>query len=165
MIKIDVSELDRIEKGIRQYNSIMPQSVANSAFRIATRPMVQKVRSLAPVGSRKSKNGYGTRTGPDYRRGGATRRDVRIKLVPSKVNAGEVTRALIGVSSKKGKVGWRTHFITRGFTDRSGRKHVGNDFLQQAFDASIDSVKAAYGQQMATCFYKWAKKTLPQGRI
>lgn len=47
----------------------------------------------------------------EYRRGGATKADIRIKVVSDK--QGEAT-ALVGVSKAYGKVGWRTHFIEYG---------------------------------------------------
>ena len=165
MIEVDVKDLYKLEAGLKHYDSILPKSVAASAFRNATKPMVKASKDFAPVGGRKSKNGWGKRTGPEYRRGGATKRDVRFKMVPSKVNAGEVSKALIGVSMKKGKSGWRTHFITSGFTDRGGRKHAGKNFLQTAFDTTIGEVSASYAKEMVGAFQKWAKRNLPQGRF
>ena len=165
MIRVDVKDLHKLEAGLRQYDSILPKSVASSAFRNATRPMVKAAKAAAPVGKRKSANGWGKKKGPEIARGGITKRHVRIQMIPSKINAGEVSRALIGVSMRKGKVGWRTHFITTGFTDRGGRKHPGRNFLETAFNSSIAQVAGSYAREMGAAFQKWAKRNLPQGRF
>ena len=98
-----------------------------------------------------------------FERGGATRRDMRILIVPGVGN--EVSRAVIGVSQKKGKVGWRTHFITRGFSDRSGRFHKGRDFLKSAFDLTYGISKGIFAREVLVSFQKWAKRNLPQGKF
>ena len=164
MIRIDISELYRLEKGLNQYRTVLPASVAKTAFRKSLRPMLQKVKSGAPVGKRKAPNGWGKRTGREYARGGFTRRDARIKLIPSKINAGEVARGFVGISSKKNKVGWRTHFITTGYTDRGGKRHAGSDFLERAYNSTIEITRNSFGKEMASSFQKWAKRNLPQGK-
>ncbi|MCE7038990.1 hypothetical protein [Dyadobacter sp. CY312] len=164
MIRIDTSDLDRLEKGLSQYRTVLPKSVAASAFRNAIRPMLQKVKSEAPIGKRSAPNGWGKRTGREYARGGYTRRDARIKIIPAKTSAGEVARGFVGISSKKNRVGWRTHFITTGFTDRGGKKHGANQFLKRSFDATIEIARNSFGREMAGSFQKWTKRNLPQGR-
>jgi len=158
MIDIDVSELVALEKGLARYESVLPRSVAGSALRTAAKPMYQAARAGVPVGKKGN-----VQTGA-LARGGATRRDMRMKIV-SGTQHGEVARVLIGVSKKTGKVGWRTHFITRGFTDRSGKKHGPNDFLKVAFDATIITVQSTFGKLMALSFQKWARNNLPQGKF
>lgn len=162
MIKVDTSDLNKLEKGLSNYQSILPKSVAVNALRNATKPMLQKAKSEAPIGKRTASEGWGKNTGRQYARGGYTRRDARFKVIPAKTGAGEVARALVGISSKKNRVGWRTHFTTTGFTDRGGKKHGPNNFLQRAFDATIDVARASFGKDMANSFQKWAKRNLPQ---
>jgi hypothetical protein len=163
MIKIDASELIKLSKGLEQYKSIFPKSASTQALKKSVRPMFRSAQRLVPTGRRVAASGWGEKKGSDYARGRATARDLRIKLVPAKGN--ESARVLIGVSKAKGRVGWRTHFITRGFTDRGGRFHRGKDFLQNAYDYTIDIVKDNFNGELLLFFRKWAKRNLPQGRI
>lgn len=156
MITVNTDEVKKLERGLSQYQSILPKSVAASALKKATRPMVKMAKAEAPVG--KSKNVLGGNS-----RGGATRRDTRVKVVP--VESGEIARLIIGVSKKRDKVGWRTHFITRGFTDRGGKRHAANDFLKRAYEATIGAARAEYATEILIAFKKWAQKNLPQGRF
>jgi len=162
MIKIDAEDLKKLARGLDAYQSMMPKTVASSALRRSVRPMSQEARRLAPKGKVKSSEGWGKYKGPEYARGGVTRRDVRTKMVPGV--AGESARAVIGVSKKKGKVGWRTHFITQGFTDRGGRFHSGKNFLENAFESTIGVVRDNFGKEVLLSFQKWARRVLPKGK-
>lgn len=163
MIKIDAKELLKLADGLAAYKNMMPKSVANSALRKSVRPMYNSAQRLAPKGRVISREGWGKNKGPEYARGGITRRDVRIKMVPA--GRDESARAVVGVSKKKGKVGWRTHFITRGFTDRGGRKHRGRNFLQDAFDYTIEIVRDNFTREALLSFRKWARRYLPKGKF
>lgn len=150
-VKVDTSEIEKLARGLGTYKSILPRSVSNSALKNAARPMLKSAQRLAPVGDRlKSK------------RAGATRRDLRIKAVAPA--DGESSRLLVGVSKNRGKAGRRTHFITRGFTDRGGRFHRARDFLKDAYDYTIEIVRDNYGREVLISFKKWALNNLPRGR-
>lgn len=162
MIKIDANDLLKLADGLGTYKSIMPKSVASSALRKSVRPMYNSAQRLAPKGRVVARDGWGKYKGPDYARGGMTRRDVRIKMVPPV--ADESARAVVGVSKKKGKVGWRTHFITQGFTDRGGRFHRGKNFLEDAFEFTIGIVRDNFNREVLLSFQKWARRNLTKGR-
>ncbi|KQS33969.1 hypothetical protein [Dyadobacter sp. Leaf189] len=163
MIQINADELLKLATGLDQYKSIMPKSVSTQALRNAVRPMFRSAQRLAPSGRVVSKSGWGKNKGPEFARGGATRRDIRIKLVPARGQ--ETARVIVGVSKKSGKVGWRTHFITRGFTDRGGRFHRPDNFLQNAYDYTIEIVRTSFQKEVLLSFRKWARRNLPKGRF
>lgn len=154
MITLDAKELMKLNEGFKKYGAAIPPTVARSALREAARPMLTATRNLAPVGSKVS----GEKGG--YNRGGATRRDVRMMF--SKVEGEEVARVFIGVSMKTGKVGWRTHFITKGWTDRSGTFHRGKDFLTEAYDNTIGVVQDNFYKTLFSNLVKWGRENLPQ---
>lgn len=161
MIKFDLRQLEHLRNGIAKYQNAIPKSLAKSSLRKAAAPMLDKARRFVPIGMNGAERVSLRHKGRnEYRQGGATRRDLRIKVVPEKGT--EIARVVVGVSAKKGKVGWRTHFITRGFTDRAGGKHPGKDFLEQAHNASIDMVQDTFYKEMFSGFIKWGKLNLPQ---
>ncbi|MCF0060122.1 hypothetical protein MUK70_12800 [Dyadobacter chenwenxiniae] len=170
-VKIDTQEVDKLGKAMSRYAGIFPQNKANSVLRKAVRPMLTAAWIEVPVskgservslsGARRAiKKGYNANY---LRQGGATRRDLRIKTVAPKGD--ELGRILVGVSKSRNKVGWRTHFITRGFKDRGGNPHGPNNFLQRAYDQTISMVRADFLKAYREAFAKWAKHTLPQGMI
>lgn len=157
MITLDATELMKLNSGFERYGHILPKSVVNKALKDAAQPMLRSARSLSPVGS---KIAYTTKGGTDQDRGGATRRDVRLRIVKSEGE--EISRLLIGVSQKSGKVGWRTHFITTGYTDPSGGWHRGRDFLNEAYDNTIEIVRNSFYKTLFEGVVKWGKQNLPQ---
>lgn len=80
----------------------------------------------------------------DYRRGGATRADVRTKAVRD--NAGEI-KVLVGVSQEKGKVGWRTHFIVQGVANVY--RIPAKPFLDTAYEKTKNEVESLYLQAVS----------------
>lgn len=154
MITLDAKDLFKLREGFARYQNAIPKSVAQGALRAAAKPMLDSARRLAPVGGDRMMKGKG------QVRGGATRRDMRILSVnPEGV---EITRIAVGVSGKSNAVGWRTHFITRGFTDRGGVFHKKRDFLQDAHDYTIDVVEDKFYKALFTRFVEWGRLNLPQ---
>jgi hypothetical protein len=154
---------------MKRYAQIMPTQRANSVLRKAVKPMLEKAQSEVPVshagGERISLSKRGA-TANSYRRGGATRRDLRIKAVSPKAN--EVGRVLVGVSKRADKVGWRTIFITAGTKNRQTKSGANrgrvraNNFLQRAYNGTIDGVRADFQKQYRIAFVRWARSTWPQ---
>lgn len=158
-----------------KYGSIMPTAKVNSALRRVTKPMLRRTQAEVPVahagrehnplraGQRAVKRG----SNPNYlRRGGATRRDLRIKAV--KPEPSEIGRVLVGVNKKSGHVGWRTIFITRGTKIRRNKKGQNrgkmspDNFLQRSYDSTIDGVRVDFLREYREAFVKWARSTWPQ---
>ena len=139
-ISIDATQLQQLDRGMSRYRNAVPKSVSNGALRKALRPMFRAARREVPV------------------RSGSTRRDLRIKIV--KPESEEISRALVGVSQKGDKVGWKTHFITGG-TRRMPR----NDFLQRAYDQTIAEVSTIYSRELYDRFMEWGRQNLPQGSL
>lgn len=157
---VDAKELMKLNQGFEKYRNAIPTSTTNAALARSARPLLNSARQLAPIGTVRS-NGWGKYTGPDYRRGGrATQRDVRIKRVTPEGE--EVARILVGVSDKSGHVGWRTHFITKGWKDRGGKWHKGKDFLQDAYDYTFEIVQTTFYKELFSNLVKWGKLNLPQ---
>ncbi len=170
MITIDTKELNKLERGLKQYASILPKNVAAAELRRTVKPLLAKVKATAPVGETVTASGWGNHTGPANRRGGATRQDARIKTVNPE--SSEVARVAVGISRAKGKVGWRTGFIAWGTKERrkkngqrTGRIARGSNFLKKALDSTILIVRSDFREITLMAFQKWAKKNLPQGRF
>ena len=121
-LDIDARDLDRFRLTLRDAAKQYPKSVVSAALKDAAKPMLTAARQEVPV------------------RKGATRRDLRLKSV--RLRGGDVA-VLIGVSKKKGKSGWRTHFITRG--SAHNRK---DDFLGRAYDRTIGVVVESLGNSL-----------------
>lgn len=156
MITYDAKQLMELNSKFAKYQNAILPSLAKKALREAAQPMLRSARNLVPIGGQIAyKKG-----GSDQDRGGATRRDLRIQFV--KVEGQEVARLLVGVSQKSGKVGWRTHFVTRGWTDRGGGKHRGKNFLQEAHDNTIEIVQDSFYKTLFAGLVKWGKENLPQ---
>ena len=157
---VDAKELMRLNQGFEKYQNAIPTSTTNAALAKSARPLLNSARALAPVGDIRT-NGWGKRKGPEYKRGDRiTQRSVRLKRIRPK--GLEVARIMVGVNESPGYVGWRTHFITRGWKDRSGRFHKGKDFLQDAFDYTFETVQNTFYKELFTSFVKWGKLNLPQ---
>ena len=153
---VDAKELMQLNQGFEKYRNAIPPTVAKKALREAAQPMLRSARSLAPVGRVIDYK----RDRIDQSRGGATRRDMRMMFV--KEEGEEIARVIIGVSQKSGKVGWRTHFITKGYTDRGGGFHRGKDFLGEAHEHTIDIVQNNFYKLLFEGFVKWGQQNLPQ---
>jgi hypothetical protein len=163
MISLDTKELMRLNKGFEKYQNAIPAATTNAALVKSARPMLNLVKQLVPIGDVISDDGWGARKGPDYRRGNrSTLRDVRISRIKPKGD--EIARIMIGVNDKSGHVGWRTHFITHGWTDRGGSKHAGKDFLAQAYNSTIEEVQNTFYRELFTNLVKWGNANLPQGK-
>lgn len=159
-ISIDAKQLQQLDRGMSRYRNAVPKRVTDGALRKALRPMLRAAQAEVPVGKGNERVSLKRRgaTANDFRRGGATKRDLRIKAV--RAEGDEITRLIVGVSKKKGKVGWRTHFITRG-TKRTRK----NDFLQRAYDSTIAEVSMIYQRELYERFMEWGRQNLPQNSI
>lgn len=129
---IDSRTLDKLDKLMAQAGRVLDARVMGKALKEAAEPVLTATRREAPVGRYKDVGGEfvslrATTKRNDYRRGGATRNDLRIKSVAGVGE--EIARTLVGVSKKSGKVGWRTHFITRP----TKHKPTANDFLGRGY--------------------------------
>lgn len=158
MIEIDISELKRLESGFAKYQSVLPKRVEQSALRRSVRPIYIAAREEVPVGRVVSDGG---KKGPDYRRGGATRRDMRIKS--RRATGGATSAVWIGPSFGPGKVGWRNHFITRGVKLAGRGRNVNipaNDYLKRAYNRKIEESKKLFASEVDESFKRWANKNL-----
>lgn len=163
MISVDVSELEKLARGFAQHKHILPKSVEQRAMRRAVRPIFRAAKSEVPVGRVVSENGWGKQKGPDFRRGGATRKDLRIK---NRTKGLTVTSGVwIGPANKPGRVGWRNHFITKGVSGAGKGKRINtqpNDYLTRAYNAGIGETVQSFAKETEDSFQLWAKKNLPQ---
>ena len=125
-ITIDDSQLRAFDRQIAESRgAFTPRNLDGILVKVA-RPILKVLRSNTPVGKQRSRGKGRTKAdGPGdgtYDHGGATLRDTRTRIV--KGGGDEVSAVIIGVSKRRGKVGWRTRFITRG--SKHNRK---NDFI------------------------------------
>lgn len=99
-------------------------------------PTLNEARSRAPIGEPRPLYGREKSSPLTYERGGRLRKDLRIKMVSDKVS--EVT-ALVGVSQRNNKVGWRAHFTLFGT-----EKMYPNNFLDAAYVRTRGEVQARF---------------------
>lgn len=142
-ISYDLTSLRNLEANLMRLPFQLQERTMQAALSEAARPMKTRMVQEAPRGKGNLRVSLSRRRGRsnDYRRGGATRQDIRIRAVRDKVGEAKV---IVGVSKKSGKVGWRTHFITKGIAGK--RRIRPNDFLTRAFNQTIAQVTASLGQ-------------------
>ncbi|RIV20327.1 hypothetical protein DYU11_19950 [Fibrisoma montanum] len=159
-VTVDTTQLERLDGRLtRAGRFVSDRQVVGRALKKAGEPVLNRLRVNTPVGPgnerislrRSTRRGYSSNA---YRQGGATRRDARLKVVAGKGN--EVARLLAGIDKRRGKVGWRTPFTTRGTRDRytkTPRRYVGrvraNDFLGRTERETLPGFVADYGQTMS----------------
>ncbi len=131
--QIDTTQLFALDVRLTQVGRVFDKTLMGQTLKDALKPTLDAAKQEVPVGqtSRKSSLTFRTRRGKSrrdgtYDKGGATKRDLRIRIVPGVQD--EIVRGLVGVSKSRGKVGWRTHLITRKNLHRSAP----NDFLARA---------------------------------
>lgn len=148
-LTVDLRELDQLAITLRDARSIYPKSVVSAALKEAAKPMLVAAKQEAPVGNRR-RYASNSNTSGSMDRGGATRRDIRLKAVTFK---GGSVGVLVGVSKKRGRVGWRTQFITRGtkFMRR-------NDFLERAFNRTFDLVRGRLENSLGQKFEAYIRR-------
>lgn len=126
-LKFNTSQLEVLSRKLAGAGREFGRPEMSRAMKKALRPMLSAARSAAPV-SRKSIIGHGvltsksgkTRRDGTYDKGGALRRDMRIRIVEGQ--GSEYLRGLVGVDKRRGHVGWRAVFVTRGTVARRTRK-------------------------------------------
>ncbi|CCH54483.1 hypothetical protein BN8_03658 [Fibrisoma limi BUZ 3] len=151
---LDTRQLTNLNRQLNQAGRAFDDQVAGKVLRQAVQPMLPAMRLEAPVGAGNERISLRRRdnvNANDYRRGGATRRDLRIKLVAGV--DGEAARVLIGVDKRRGKVGWRAHFITRGTV-----RMAANDFIQRTYDKTIAIVRFLFGEEAQSVVTKLLKQ-------
>jgi HK97 gp10 family phage protein len=139
-ILYDLTGLRNLEANLVRLPFQLQERTMQAALSEAAKPIKTRMVQEAPRGKGNQRVSLKRRSN-DYRRGGATRQDIRIRAVRDKVGEAKV---IIGVSKKSGKVGWRTHFITKGVAGK--RRIRPNDFLTRAFSQTIAQVTASLGQ-------------------
>lgn len=161
---IDTSGLKKLDQALaNSAKTVSDRRVAGSALRSALKPMLEATKRNAPVGNegaqrisiRSARKAQAKQRDPNaYRKGGATRADQRIKIVAGK--GVEVARGLVGTDKRKGKVGWRTKFITR----TNKHRRVADDFLGRSYQQEISGVNTNYGNEMSSQVEKTIKRNL-----
>lgn len=129
-LTVDTSDMRNLDIQMSRIGRAFDRGALTQTGRRAFNPMLVATRQEAPIG-RFVRRPVG-QTDSTYDRGGATRRDVRFKVVNGQGE--EVVRFLVGVSASRGKTGWRTHLITRPNKNRV----TPNDFLARAYGRTID---------------------------
>lgn len=142
-ISIDTRQLQALEFRLNTVGRSLNKQTLSPALVDAAQPMLTAVRQETPVGpvpryksatiTRGRNKGGVRRTTGSFARGGATRNSVRLKAVEGVGN--EVVRVLAGVSKKRGKVGWRTHFIKKDFVRLAYRRTF--EVVTQRFMTSL----------------------------
>jgi hypothetical protein len=146
---LDANDIRTLAVDLAKAGRALDKQTSGQIMREAAQPMLTATRQEVPVGRipffksaainrGRLKGSPGDYTGT-YARGGATRRDLRLKVVDG--IGDETARVLIGVDKRSGYVGWRTHFITRA----TAKDPSVNDFLSRAEGRTIDVVISRIG--------------------
>ena len=154
-LKYELKDLLALEDRLQSVGKEFSPRVMSRVTKRALEPLLNIAQHEVP----ESNNGYESVSlsrnrgrSNDYRRGGATKRDLRILMVQGENE--EMARGLVGVSKKSGHVGWRTHLITRANKNR----RVANDFLARAETQGIPLVIARLGDDARQIVEKMLKK-------
>ena len=123
---IDDSAIRDIERQLATVGKAFTPAVLGQIMTRAAQPMLTAVQDEAPV------------------RTGATVRDARIRVVPAAAS-GESIRVLIGISKRRGKVGYRTRFRTQGTRFQSA-----DDFLSRAETKGLAPTVAIFAASCQT---------------
>lgn len=129
-VKVEAKELEKLQKKLERKANSKQGLTTRKVMREAVKPTLEETHRKITIGQRKF--GEGT-----YRRGGALKESLRIRIV--RVDAYSM-RALIGTSRKSGQVGWRGHFLEYGTVRMKAKP-----FLQPAEDATKDVVAKRLG--------------------
>ena len=145
MLAVDTEELKLLAERILKLSKHLTFDENQSALNFAVKPVLEEMQRTVPVW--KKKISFHTRTSrwrgapqsidPAYSRGGATKQDLRIKNI--RLSKSNEAKVIVGVSKKKGKVGWRTHFIIHGTKFMKA-----NDFMIRSANSTIDMVEKRY---------------------
>jgi hypothetical protein len=164
-VTVDFSSVQKLSNAISRYGRIMPTPKATAVLRKSASPMLRRAQSEVPVSM-----GGRMRTSLKHKtlgaQGGATRRDLRIKSVQP--NGAELARVIVGVSKRKGKVGWRALFILYGTKVRQTKSGANrgrvkaNNFLLRAYSATFPGVAEDFQREFRVAFANWARANFPQ---
>lgn len=147
MIQIhsDPKELVELGRKMLKLRDDLTFEQNQAALRYAVRPVYSSMVSKTPVG----KGGYrigrrgvagANKSSLEYRRGGATKADTRIKSL--RMTKQREAVVLVGVSRKRGYVGWRTHFLLHGT-----KKMRRNDYMLNALNENLGKVPDRYEEK------------------
>ncbi len=141
---VDESQLRALDRQLAEAGRAFTPRLTGSILVNAARPMLTALRNNTPVGKQRrygkgrlKRDGAGDGT---YDRGGATRRDARIRQ-GSLTRGDEVATVVVGISKRRGRVGWRTRFTTQG-TKRSRK----NEFIRRTEDQTAGLVELRFAQ-------------------
>lgn len=165
-VRVNTKDLERLAAVLRKPKAVLEKQLLKNGLKRSLTPMLNKAKSEAP------------------RRTGATVRDLRATVRDNNRGGGSEIVGLVGVSQQGDAVGWRTHFITQDRhvrpkgtkigtkgkfgvnvieARRSGVIKRGNDFLQRAFDATIDETTSQFGQEVFKVTERKLKRALKNG--
>ncbi len=158
-VRLDIRELSDFQASLKGLPYAIDQKVTEMTLKKAVQPLYRYMKSIAPVskGGRErvslSKNRGRSN---DYRRGGATKADVRVKTVTDTLGQAKV---LVGVSKGYGKVGWRYHFIAQGVAGQYRAKAGPRPFVERAgnvMGAAVEAdFRASFGGMVQRVFEKY----------
>jgi hypothetical protein len=132
----------------------------NRILTVVAQPFLKEMRRTVPVskgGQRISLKHRKNHSANEYRRGGATKGDLRIKQITEKGNLYGAEK-LVGVSKKKGKVGWRTHFIIQGIAGHGSAKAGPRDFIGNAYRSQMPVAQRVFQTEARTRYEKHLTK-------
>lgn len=163
-----MKEYSRVKRAAKGFKTSMDKTALKVSMRKALRPMLQYSKVIVPVDKRVERHrrsylGIDRKTKQrdmGYDRGGATKRDLRIKAVDAggKMAYTNEVVGLVGVSQKRRHVGWRTKWITRG--RKAGKDRIGRDFSAiEPRDFLADAYQAKKGQLHESISKDVLKKT------
>lgn len=119
----------------------------NKILTVVAKPFLNEMKRTVPVSKvyqrvslRHRHSGFAN----DFRRGGgATKQDIRIRSITDRQSLYGAEK-LVGVSKKKGKVGWRTHFIILGVAGHNRASAGPRDFIGNAYRSQFPRAQVIF---------------------
>lgn len=146
-LNFEITNSQELQNAYREFGLAIGDRFLSAALKRAGKIGVEAVKDKAES----SFVGKGLTQGSGFkRRGGATKQDVRAKVVRD----GDSIKLLIGVSKGSSKVGWRTHFLEFGTKKMAAKPFVFKSVekvlpkIEADIQNSLDIVIARYRQRL-----------------
>lgn len=168
-LTFNTSQIERLSRQLASGGREFGRQEMSRAMKKALGPMLSAAEQGAPVsklsiighGSLTNKRGVTRRDGT-YDKGGALKRDLRIRVVEGQGD--EYLRGLVGINKSRGHSGWRAPFTTRGTQMRKTKKgynrgrNQANDFLDRAERIGLPLAISSLGADARTIVENFVKR-------
>lgn len=136
-VKADISQLDILEDFFKELSLVDQRKIFLSAYRKASRPLLNAMKTNVPIGKDRMKGGKSVR-------GGTLLRSLGTIAVPQEI------ALLVGARKSGINKGWHGHLVEYGTKERFTRKNKlsrgvmpADNFIERSYNATEDQVFGA----------------------